>query len=121
MAGRALLPVLGHPRAYQSELDFWERAREKVLRDSALTTDMKRDLELQTFGSTASNVIRAAQSARDNYEQRSRDRAPHQYSINKIITSARKFSTIVTSIVAFDLTNHASVVWGGIKFFLNVS
>lgn len=111
---------LEHPQAYQSSLDLWERAREQVLNDRGLTPEMKADLRQRTLHSNASDVLLAAQFAREQYQRRSGERTCNQEAINKIIMSARKFSVVADAITAFDPTNHAGMVWGGVKVFLNV-
>jgi len=76
----------------------------------------------------SSEVIRVAQDAKENYEREKKKYkladgrvVKLQDYIDKIITSANSITPLVDAATALDPTNHAPMIWAGVKFFLEVS
>jgi len=115
------------PREWQSTTDLWELARLQVIDDTNLDEAIKAELRTESCKSNPSEVIRAAENAKNHYqgEQRtytrsSGDKKTYQDTVNKILQTAGCFGDLVGAATALDPTNHASMVWGGVKVFLKV-
>jgi hypothetical protein len=118
------------PRAqpYQRSVDFWAFAQDELQRDPLVPAAVKTIFSDRIDESDATAVLHEAEAAKTNYLRRqwaynrgSDGAATFQDTVNKIILSAGKFSSVIDSLTDCDPTNYARLAWGGIRIFLVVS
>ena len=80
------------PCAWQSETNLWELARIQVLDDTGVDEAIKGDLRIKSYESNSSEVIKAAEDAKNHYqgEQRtytksSGEKKSYQDTVNNIV------------------------------------
>jgi hypothetical protein len=114
------LPI-SPPQPYQTSVSFWEIAQQK-LQFEAVPDAVKTLYSENAEESDASTVLHDAEAAKTNYlRRRGADGGGFQETINRIIISAGKFSSVVDSLTDCDPTHYAKLAWGGIRIFLVVS
>jgi len=120
--------IIPQAQPYQKSVNFWGIAQEKLQSDPFVPAAVKTLFSERTDESDATAVLHEAEAAKTNYFRRQRTynrgsdgTATFQDTINKIIVSARKFSSVIDSLTNCDPTNYARLAWGGIRIFLVVS